>query len=132
MTQKAPEMLIFCDLIAEMDALNDLAVDAQFSDRSAARFRECVRELEGWQPGDDLSFDALSNGLFAMIAGAYALQNTSMMQEADGNAAAAAKTFWTAQDCLRKAVGALQKGVEFAAGITREAAAAPPQDQSLH
>ena len=132
MTRKAPQALIFRDLIAEMDAFNDLAVDALFSEEAAARFRQSIMDLEEWQPEADLSFDVLSNGLFAMIMGAYALHNTAMMQDAGGDADAASATFWTAQECLRKAVSALQKSVEFAAGITREAATAPRPERSLH
>lgn len=132
MTQKAPELLVFRDLLAEMDAFNDKAVDALLSEEAAAHFAKCVKELEDWQPGDNLSFDELTDGLFVMIAGAYALQNAVMMREAIGDTDAAADLFWKAQDCLRKAAEAMQKGVEFAAGMTRSEAAASRPAQALH
>ncbi len=133
MLKKAAGMVALRDLVAEMEAYNDLAVDALFSEEAAAQFQECVKELKDWQPDDvDLTFDTLCNGVFGMIAGAHALHNTAVMQEAGGNADAAANMFSDAQECLRKAVVALQKSVEFAAGITREAATAPRADQTLH
>jgi len=132
MARKTPQTLIFRDLIAEMDAFDDMAMDALFSGEAATRFQKCIAELEDWQPEADQPFDVLSNGLFAMIMGAYALHNKAMMQEAGGDADAANDAFWTAQECLRKGVMALQKSVEFAAGITREVATAPRPEQSLH
>jgi hypothetical protein len=132
MKRKANGILIFRDLVAEMDAFNDLAVDALFSEEAAAKFREYVEELDEWQPAAGQPFDVLSNGLFAMIMGAYALHNKAMMQEAGGDAGASPDIFWIAQDCLRKAVVALQRSVEVAAGITREAATSPRPEHTVH
>lgn len=132
MTEKVPEMLVFRDLIAEMDAYGDMAVDSFFSDEAAARFKECVKEVEDWQPIDEPSFEVLTNGLFAAIIGAYSLHSVTMLHEANGNQEAASEAFWKAQDFLRKAVTTLQLSVQHAAGITREVATSPSTTHTIH
>lgn len=84
MTEKTPELLVFRDLVAELDTYNDLAVDSLFCENASTTFAECVGEIEDWKPEDEPSFDVLTNGLFASIAGAYALHSVSMLHEAQG------------------------------------------------
>jgi hypothetical protein len=131
MAEKAPEMLVFRDLIAEMDAYSDMAVDSFFSEEAAVRFKKCIKEVEDWQPEDEPSFEVQTNGLFAAIIAAYSLHSVTMLHEANGNGEAAAEAFWKAQDFLRKAVTTLQLSVQHAAGITREVATSPSTTHTI-
>jgi len=135
MTQKAPELLIFHDLLAEMDAFFGIAIGSTFPGEEADKFNAIIQEVKDWQP-EEATPDTLPDGLLAAIFAAYGLQAKAMLHRCgDGSKAeldAANDAYWAAQDCLRKAVVTLQRFVEITAGMTRSEAAASRPAQALH